>query len=364
MPTSQISTFDQLRSFITTNFPDNNSGLVDPEDVRVALRSFVDIQSLRNDLMTANLSPDQAAVWQELINKLDQIQRESKSGITGTATQSNAPTTYVPGTPLFESYIVRAPLTMPNSWGAAVTQSELDANYVFFDVRDGSVKKALSAKPNPDLSTVIKNTDIKSVSINRFNPSNIVANTLVNSSGVVQYVSGWSVAKEDVSDAIGQSITFFGKTGTGGMYYAFYNDANVLISFTPYNPIVKKTAVVPIDAKWLYINIKAPADDVSVYSQFRINDGINDLGYTPYSPEITKIKGMPIQGVGPGGTSYDQTLNKADNVQFNKVTATEFVIPGTLKKGTLTTPPIGLVSLEYWLDTTDSATNPIIRQKQ
>lgn len=155
MPAPQISTFDQLRSFITTNFPDNNSGLVDPEDVRVALRSFVDIQSLRNDLMTANLLPEQAAVWQELINKLDQIQRESKSGITGTVTQGNAPTTYVPGTPLFESYIVRAPLTMPNSWGFAVTQAELDANYVFFDVRNGVVSKEVSLKPDSGIEAML-----------------------------------------------------------------------------------------------------------------------------------------------------------------------------------------------------------------
>ena len=158
MPAPQISTFDQLRSFITTNFPDNNSGLVDPEDVRVALRSFVDIQSLRNDLMTANLSPDQAAIWQELINKLDQIQRESKSGITGTVTQGNAPTPYDAVTypnGLFETYVVRTPLTIPNSWGFAVTQAELDANYVYFDVRNGVVSKEVSLKPTIETVAVI-----------------------------------------------------------------------------------------------------------------------------------------------------------------------------------------------------------------
>lgn len=72
-----------------------------------------------------------------------------KSGIKGTATQSNAPTPYTPEdypNGLFETYVVRTPLTMPNSWGFAVTQAELDANYVFFDVENGVVAKNLSFK--------------------------------------------------------------------------------------------------------------------------------------------------------------------------------------------------------------------------
>lgn len=73
---------------------------------------------------------------------------------------------------------------------------------------------------------------------------------------------------------------------------------------------------------------------------------------------------MPIEGTGGGGTAYDQSLNKTDNVQFAKVSANEVNISGTLKNGTLAVPPVGLLAYEYWLDTTDSATNPILRQKQ
>ena len=219
MPAPHISTFDQLRSFITTNFPDNNSGLVDPEDVRVALRSFVDIQSLRNDLMTANLLPEQAAVWQELINKLDQIQRESKSGITGTVTQANAPTPYDAVTypnGLFETYVVRTPLTMPNSWGSAVTQAELDVNFVYFDVKNGVVSKDVSLKPMHTLATVLNPTNItiattgKSVADhvkirdvstqligkNKFNLATVTRETLVNESGVITPYSGWSTSEK------------------------------------------------------------------------------------------------------------------------------------------------------------------------
>lgn len=81
-----------------------------------------------------------------------------KSGIKGTATQANAPTVYTPEAypnGLFETYVVRTPLTMPNSWGSAVTQLELDANNVFFDVKNGVVSKEVSLKPIVNLSSVL-----------------------------------------------------------------------------------------------------------------------------------------------------------------------------------------------------------------
>ena len=83
------------------------------------------------------------AVKQEILNKV-------VSGIKGNATQSNAPTVYTPEAypnGLFETYVVRTPLTLPNSWGSIVTQEELDANYVFFDVKNGVVSKEVSLKP-------------------------------------------------------------------------------------------------------------------------------------------------------------------------------------------------------------------------
>ena len=73
------------------------------------------------------------------------------SGIKGVATQTNAPTTYTAEAypnGLFETYVVRTPLTMPNSWGSAVTQAELDSNNVYFDVKNGVLTKVLSAKIN------------------------------------------------------------------------------------------------------------------------------------------------------------------------------------------------------------------------
>lgn len=85
------------------------------------------------------------------------------SGIKGNATQSNAPTTYSAETypdGLFERYVVSAPITAPNSWGnIAVTQAELDANTVFFNVTNGVVSKEASLKPEPSMESVFTPTD-------------------------------------------------------------------------------------------------------------------------------------------------------------------------------------------------------------
>ena len=83
---------------------------------------------------------------------LQQIDKRVVSLIKGTATQTNAPTPYTAETypnGLFERYVVSAPLTSPNSWGnTAVTQAELDDNFVYFNVTNGVVVKELSLKPN------------------------------------------------------------------------------------------------------------------------------------------------------------------------------------------------------------------------
>ena len=84
------------------------------------------------------------------------------SGIKGNATQANAPTPYTAEdfpNGLFETYVVRTPLTMPNNWGSAVTQAELDANNVYFDVKNGNVDKVLSLKQMPSGAGVLNPID-------------------------------------------------------------------------------------------------------------------------------------------------------------------------------------------------------------
>ena len=130
MPTPQISTFNELKEFVNQYLADNVSGAIDPGDVRSSILSLIEIQSLKNDLLAANLSPDQAAAWNALIAKLEQIQIGNNLGFISLATP--AP----PSTGIYRGQASEAG-TFVNFGGTVVTQSELDANLVFSEVKNG-----------------------------------------------------------------------------------------------------------------------------------------------------------------------------------------------------------------------------------
>ena len=84
-----------------------------------------------------------------------------KSGVTGTATESNSPTTWTSGDPdLYESYLVVEPITTGSAWGIEVTQTNLDENFVYFNVQNGVVSVFKSIKPELEPFT---NTGIKQI---------------------------------------------------------------------------------------------------------------------------------------------------------------------------------------------------------
>lgn len=151
----------------------------------------------------------------------------AKSGIKGRATQSNAPTpydavTYPDG--LFETYVVREPLTMPNSWGSAVTQAELNLNTVYFDVENGVITKVLIAKIAPD-NAKIKNKWLWGKELNalpfyfeKTNYSRDVDGSIISSS---QYSFDLPI-----SDFRGKKTYFGVKTKPQAIGYGFFTDNN------------------------------------------------------------------------------------------------------------------------------------------
>ena len=226
------------------------------------------------------------------------------------------------------------------------------------------LKKFTLDLPQVDTSTLVAKSDIKSQSVNMFDKGSMVLlNTLINSSGGVQTATGWHCAKIDVANlTVGQAISFFGKTGAQGLYYAFYN-GSTLLSFAGYNPTLAKTVTKPTDATLLYIDIKTPADaDATVYSNFMVNLGASIKPYQAYDAYISAIGDKKIPTSNNGGQAYDQTLNTTDSVKFESVLANDVEVEGTLKSGTISNPPAGLVSGEFWLDVTDSTTHPILRR--
>lgn len=192
MPTPQLSTFDQLRTFIATNFPDNNSGLVDPEDVRVALRSFVDIQSLKNDLITANLSPDQSAAWNALIAKLEQIQIGNNLGLIKLTDTPPATGKYRGDVATAGTYTNFKDIT---DTALDFTQLEIDENFCYIYVVDNVSTKIITGKSFniADESITTKKTNfviskIEPSGKNILNPDNLKSGYMVYEGALYQTV--------------------------------------------------------------------------------------------------------------------------------------------------------------------------------
>ena len=107
------------------------------------------------------------------------------------------------------------------------------------------------------------------------------------------------------------------------------------------------------------ITLKARID----YNVIQNNDRLLDHATMTDEPYfIIRPEKIGAQSSGEsGGTAYDQSLNTTDNVRFASIKADSIEVGGELKKGTLQTPPTGLLKGDMWLDTTDSSEYPILR---
>ena len=216
------------------------------------------------------------AVKQEILNQV-------VSGIKDVATQANAPTTYTAEAypnGLFETYVVRTPLTMPNSWGSAVTQAELDANNVYFDVKNGVITKSLSFKNNEILEGSVTPqkttfaTEVFSFGKNRFDKTAVTAGKYVNAitgtlSDNAAYVSSDWVF---VGDLQGLDITL-----SQLIHVAFYAEKTFgrFISGREYGG---DTINVPNSAKWLRCSLF----DNGMKETFQIEIGNSKTLYEAY----------------------------------------------------------------------------------
>lgn len=247
-----------ILDYIFSKLPDNSSKKITAKDVR------------------------------DSFEKTDERINQVVSGIKGNATQANAPTAYTPEAypnGLFETYVVRKPLTMPNSWGSAVTQSELDANYVFFDVKNGVVTKSLSAKSNEiaDNSVTPEKTtfseEILIYNKNRFDKSEVVLNKYVNSTNgnLEDSESYKSSGFMYVGDCQEGNITI-----TTMIHIAFYNKDKAFISGGEY---LGNTVAVPINAIYSRITLTTGKN----VDTFQVEKGDVLTVYEAYQEPTSKI---------------------------------------------------------------------------
>lgn len=81
------------------------------------------------------------------------------------------------------------------------------------------------------------------------------------------------------------------------------------------------------------------------------------------NPKNVKLTDEPENPFPDDFEVYDQSLNTFDSVTFTSLSTDVLDIGGQLPAGTLASPPTGLLKGDMWADTTDSATNPILRVK-
>ena len=218
-----------------------------------------------------------------------------KSGIKGNATQANAPTPYTAEdfpNGLFETYVVRTPLTMPNNWGSAVTQAELDANNVYFDVKNGVITKSLSFKNNEILEGSVTPqkttfaTDVFSYGKNRFDKSTVTVGKYVNAiTGSLSDNSNYLASDFIfIGDLQLQFITFSPQL----IHVAFYSEKNAenFISGREYG---EETIIVPQNAKWLRCSLY----DDGMKETFQIENGISETNYENFQSK----NGIFIEGI-------------------------------------------------------------------
>nr|WP_208002129.1 hypothetical protein [Macrococcus goetzii] len=192
-------------------------------------------------------------------------------------------------------------------------------------------------------------TDIKGLipSKNLFDKTKVEINRLIKADLTIAGGSGYNVSRLMPLE-VGQPYTF---TKVHSVIY--YNDKFIAQKYTA-NPTT-------ITENYPYIRVNVTTANLDTA---QIEKGTVATPYVPFTEKKIPAELLP-SNLG-GGTAYDQSLNQSDNVIFNKVTAKvieadSIISPATLPKGTLASPPSGLVSGDMWADTTDSATHPILR---
>ena len=241
------------------------------------------------------------------ISQWSNVLSEIKSGITGVATKTNAPTPYNAVTypnGLFETYVVRQPLTLPNSWGSAVTQAELDANYVFFDVKNGVIVKQLSVKPEPN-SAKIETWSAKTFTVG----SQVVHNSVIYQSVIsataldipseessVWKVIGGSNVKLDVSGGALAFDTFINNVKTGDKSVVTeYPSTGYEVGFV-YDTLTGERRVNSSGANSGYIPVEA-GDLIKIYAYSSASSGVINNGLITDKNKV-RIKSLKTMGTG------------------------------------------------------------------
>ena len=196
----------------------------------------------------------------------------------------------------------------------------------------------------PDSFTLIPSLNLAKTSL-------IVADKYVNNTGTISNGAGWEYIKIPV--VAGSTYTFGRFTINSDGYFAFYDASSVYISgtVTSFNSgLLPATVVAPVNAAFLLIDIKRPADTGENRALLTVNAGSTLIDYVEPVDTITRIKGYLLAGSGGGG---DVPLPEDVVVQGGSATLAD-IISDSLTTGALIanlpTSPAGLEVGQAYID--------------
>lgn len=184
----------------------------------------------------------------------------------------------------------------------------------------------------------------------------ITVDRLIKSDGTEGALAGWKYITVPVNDYIEKiyvsdiAIRPAGLPASG--YWRFLNTAGAVLSTGYYTTSMDTNYVIPTGAVSFQIDIQDPSTTSSAYA----NAVISYKGAL-----VTKIGGVSIGSSSGGGTSYNQSLNTTDDVQFKSIT-TEGLYLQNLPVGN-GTEPIGLPLYGMWIDWDGVTTSGVLKVK-
>ncbi len=201
---------------------------------------------------------------------------------------------------------------------------------------------------------------------NKLNRDYIVTGKYINSAGeVLNSAQQHIIQNHPISEYAGQLVTFNGFIPSSTKKLVFRDNSNVIIGSIFSLTTAPFTVLAPELATKYDLSAKGATDAISSYDELRMNVGPTSLPYKPFKETlITEILGKGIYAEkakgaeSGGGNLFDQSLNKADNVEFNSVTTQQLIysaIQFNLPTGA-GAPPIEVQIGDAWVDTSNGNT--------
>ena len=217
-----------------------------------------------------------------------------------------------------------------------------------------------ASQPSPSckviyVSDVISDDDLTlEPSINLADPSLVVNDFYVNSSGGITAGVGWKHIKIPVTPDVHYSFGNFVIDSAG--YYTFQTSAGAAIAGSNgsyQTGTLPRTVIAPATAGYLLFDIARPSNTPDQHAQMMCNTGDTLLPYEDPTAKITKIKNYGIAGTG-GGDLPENAVEQGGDAVLGDLTVDNLTTGALIAN--LPTSPAGLPAGRVYIDVADGKT--------